>query len=117
MVTAPDPVLLVTRRSLHGVAELVLAGPQHAQTGEISLRSAPGGFATTHIPALQVEGVHVVAASGRVAINGQTPATLAAALGLRATSLSSVYADGAGVGADDALEVDAGAAAQLADAF
>jgi hypothetical protein len=30
------------------VAELVLAGPQHAYTGEISLRSVPGGFATTH---------------------------------------------------------------------
>ena len=40
-----DSRLVTTRRSLHGVAELVLAGPQHAQTGEISLRSVPGGFA------------------------------------------------------------------------
>ena len=37
-----DSRLVTTRRSLHGVAELVLAGPQHAQTGEISLRSRAG---------------------------------------------------------------------------
>ncbi len=60
MVTASDPRLIPTRRALHGVAELVLAGPQHAQTGEISLRSVPGGFATTHTPDLRVVGTEVV---------------------------------------------------------
>jgi len=39
--------LAVTRRSLHGVAELVLAGPQHGRGGGIRLRVVPGGFGTT----------------------------------------------------------------------
>ena len=112
-----DSRLVTTRRSLHGVAELVLAGPQHAQTGEISLRSVPGGFATTHTPALSVVGAEVLGPEGAVAIDGQTPASLAAALGVQATSLSAVYTDGSGIGPDDALQVDAAAAATIADAF
>jgi hypothetical protein len=112
-----DARLVTTRRSLHGVAELVLAGPQHAQTGEISLRSVPGGFATTHSPSLSVVGTEVLGLAGAFGINGQTPASLASALGLEATSLSAVYTDGSGVGLDDALEVDAAAAATIADAF
>jgi hypothetical protein len=106
-----------TRRVLHGVAELVLAGPQHTQTGEISLRTVPGGFATTHTPDLRVVGTDVVGESATVGINGHTPATLAAALGVEATSLSQVYSDGSGLGLDDPLEVDAAAAARVADAF
>jgi hypothetical protein len=117
MVSASDPRLMATRRSLHGVAELVLAGPQHAQTGEISLRSVPGGFATTHTPDLRVVGTEVMGVAATVAIDGHTPATLAAALGVEATSLSAVYSDGSGVGPDDRLEVDAAAAARVADAF
>ena len=35
-------VLVATRRSLHGVAELVIAGPQHRATGTIRLRVTPG---------------------------------------------------------------------------
>ena len=112
-----DSRLVTTRRSLHGVAELVLAGPQHAQTGEISLRAVPGGFGTTHTPALSVVGAEVVGADATVGINGHTPASLAAALGVQATSLSAVYSDGSGVGPDDTLEVDADAAAQVAAAF
>jgi hypothetical protein len=117
MVTASDAWLISTRRALHGVAELVLAGPQHAQTGEISLRSVPGGFATTHTPDLRVVGTEVVGASATVGINGHTPATLAAAVGVEATSLSQLYRDGSGLAFDDPLEVDAGAAVRVADAF
>ena len=117
MVTASDPRLIPTRRSLHAVAELVLAGPQHTRTGEISLRSVPGGFATTHSPDLRAIGTDVVGEAATVGINGHTPATLAAALGVEATSLSQVYSDGSGVAPDDPLDVDADAAAQVADAF
>ena len=39
--------LAATRRSLHGVAELVLAGPQYRATGRLRLGMVPGGFATT----------------------------------------------------------------------
>ena len=38
--------LAATRRSLHGVAELVLAGPQYRATGKLRLGVVPGGFAT-----------------------------------------------------------------------
>jgi hypothetical protein len=106
-----------TRRSLHGVAELVLAGPQHVATGEISLRSVAGGFATTHTPDLRVVGTDAVGPAGNAAINGHTPASLAAAIGVEAASLSHVYKDGSGVGLDDVLEVDGDAAAVIADAY
>ena len=114
---ASDARLIATRRSLHGLAELVLAGPQHAQTGEITLRAVPGGFATTHTPDLRVEGTDVVGPTARVGIDGRSPAELAAALGVSATSLAAVYADGPGVEPDELLEVDADAAARIADAF
>jgi hypothetical protein len=117
MTTASDPRLVSTRRALHGVAELVLAGPQHAQTGEISLRSVPGGFATTHTPDLRVVGTDVLAGTTTVGINGHTPATLGGALGVEARSLSQVYRDGSGLSVDDPLEVDAAAAARVADGF
>ena len=112
-----DPRLVSTRRALHGIAELVLAGPQHAETGEITLRAVPGGFGTTHTPDLRVVGTDVVGTEATVGIAGQTPASLAAALGVRATSLSQVYSDGSGVGPDDPLDVDADAAARIGDAF
>jgi hypothetical protein len=112
-----DAALITTRRSLHAVGELVLAGPQHAQTGEISLRALPGGFGTTHTPDLRVDGTDVVGADATVGITGLTPASLGAALGVEARSLKDVYPDGSGVGLDDVLEVDPDAAAQVAAAF
>ena len=111
------PMLDNTRRALHGVAELVLAGPQHAETGEISLRAVPGGFGTTHTPDVKVVGTDVVSPDATVGINGQTPASLAAALGIEARTLSALYTDGPGVALDELLEVDAEAAAAVADAF
>jgi hypothetical protein len=41
-----------TRRSLHAVAELVLAGPQHRRTGAIKLIVTPTGLQTFTGPAL-----------------------------------------------------------------
>jgi hypothetical protein len=112
-----DAALITTRHSLHAVGELVLAGPQHAQTGEISLRALPGGFGTTHTPDLRVDGTDVVGPDATVGITGLTPASLGAALGVEARSLKDVYPDGSGVGLDDVLEVDPDAAAQVAAAF
>jgi len=112
-----DSRLPSSRRALHGVAELVLAGPQHAATGEISLRAVPGGFGTTHTPDLQVVGTDVVGPDATVAINGQTPGSLAAALGIEARTLDALYSDGPGVALDERLEVDPDAAAMVAGAF
>ncbi len=112
-----DSTLITTRRSLHAVGELVLAGPQHAQTGEISLRVRPGGFGTTHTPDLRVDGTDVVGAEATVGITGLTPAALGRALGVEARGLADLYPDGSGVGLDDVLEVDPDAASQIAEAF
>ena len=117
MSHASDSRFISTRRSLHAVAELVLAGPQHAQTGEISLRALPGGFGTTHTPDLRVDGTDVVGAEATVGITGLTPAALGRAVGVEARGLADLYPDGSGVGLDDVLEVDADAAAAVADAF
>ncbi len=114
---APDSALVRTRRSLHAVGELVLAGPQYQATREISLRSVPGGFATTHTPDLRVVGTEVVGEAATVAINGHTPASLAAALGVVATGMGDLYPDGSGLGLDDPLEVDEESAATVAAAL
>lgn len=107
-----------TRRSLHGVAELVLAGPQYRTSGSIELRVTPGGFATTVAPDLRVEGLHVVAGDVRAPlVDGGSYAELAAAIGVIASRLEDVYAEGPGVGEDDHLEVEAAAAAEIAEAF
>ena len=118
MVTASDPRLIPTRRALHGVAELVLAGPQHAQTGEISLRSVPGGFATTHTPDLRVVGTDVV--GGHHDGRHQRPHPGHARLGPRRRGHLAVRGLLRRLGLrvpTTPLEVDADAAAQVADAF
>jgi hypothetical protein len=112
-----DSTLITTRRSLHAVGELVLAGPQHAQTGEISLRALPGGFGTTHTPDLRVDGTDVVGPEATVGITGLTPAALGRALGVEARGLADLYPAGSGLGLDDVLEVDSDAAAVVAAAF
>ena len=45
-----------TRTALHGVAELLLAGPQYAESSTIRLRVVPGGIATVAEPDLRLEG-------------------------------------------------------------
>jgi hypothetical protein len=109
--------LTATRRSWHGVAELVLAGPQYRRSGTIRLRAAPGGFATTREPALAVVGGDLVAGETRVGIDGQTPRRLAEAVGADVGPPGLVYHDGSGIDADAPLRVDEAAAAVLARAL
>jgi hypothetical protein len=94
-----------TRQSLHGVAELVLAGPQYDTCGSIRLRVTPGGFGTVGMPDLRVEGLELVGGTARVPLGG-TFAELARAAGVRARPLRDVYADGPGVGVDDPVLVE-----------
>jgi hypothetical protein len=100
--------LAVTRRSLHGVAELVLAGPQYRATGKLRLGVVPGGFATTLTPVLRVDGSGVAGAAGvTAAIGGRTPRDLGAELGVVAGRPEGAYDGGSGVGIDEALALDA----------
>jgi len=100
--------LAATRRSLHGVAELVLAGPQYRATGRLRLGVVPGGFATTTLsPRLLVDGSRVAGAAGVTAVlGGRTPRAIGAELGVAAGRPEGLYADGSGVGPDETLAVD-----------
>ena len=103
--------LAVTRRSLHGVAELVLAGPQYRTAGRLRLRVVPGGFATTLTPGLRVDGSRVAGDEGApVAIGGRTPRALGAELGVAAGRPEGAYESGSGVDLDEVLAVDPGQA-------
>lgn len=112
-----EAIQITTRESLHAVAELVLAGAQHAACQRITLRSTPGGFGTRFEPELRVQDTDLVGGFGRIALDGATPRTLCAAAGVPLTDLSEVYSDGAALGPDDVLRVDAGAALLLAAAW
>ena len=49
-----------TRRAWHGVAELVMAGPQYRRSGTIRLRRTSGGFGTTTAPDLRVDNDRLI---------------------------------------------------------
>jgi hypothetical protein len=103
--------LAVTRRCLHGVAELVLAGPQYRATGKLRLQVVPGGFATILAPGLRVDGSRVARDEGAVAaISGRTPRALGAEVGVAAGRPEGAYDGGSGVSPDEVLAVDLGQA-------
>jgi hypothetical protein len=106
-----------TRRSLHAVAELVLAGPQYRSSGTIRLRACAGGFATSVGADLRVVGAELVAPGQVLSLEWTTCAALGAALGLTAGAPAGLYGEGAGRAADDAVEVDPSAARRLLHCF
>ncbi|WP_181783418.1 hypothetical protein [Pseudonocardia pini] len=93
-----------TRRALHGIAELVLAGPQHRAAGTIRLRVTPGGFGQVAGP-IRVEGTDLVWADGRAPLAG-TYRELAARAGVEPEVPEGVYPDHSGVSPDDEIVVD-----------
>jgi hypothetical protein len=99
-----DEALATTRRSLHGIAELVLAGPQHRAEGTIRLRVVPGGFGAA-VSDLRVEGAELVFTGGRVPLAG-TCRELAAAAGVAVGAPEGVYGDTSGVDPDEPLVLD-----------
>jgi hypothetical protein len=107
-------VLSGTRRSLHAVAEQLLAGPQHRTRGTIRLRITPGGFGQVAGP-WRVEGIELVGPGRRVPLTG-TITDLAAGAGVE-PGAPTLYSDHADLAADAPLAVDAAAAAELAEWF
>ena len=111
--------LAAARRVLHGVAELVLAGPQYRVTGRLRLGVVPGGFATTTLtPGLRVDGTRAAAGGGETAaIGGQPPRAIGQALGVAAGRPEGAYDDGSGVGLDETLTLDPGPARVITGAL
>ncbi|GII52324.1 hypothetical protein Pth03_07130 [Planotetraspora thailandica] len=108
--------LPATRRALHGVAELVMAGPQYRTSGTIRLRIVPGGFATVAAPELRVDADALITAAGaRLPLHEVTYAALADAAGVDGGRPEGLYHDSSGADAADAVEVDPEAAAHLTD--
>ncbi|MEV4612472.1 hypothetical protein AB0K43_07715 [Kitasatospora sp. NPDC049258] len=106
-----------TRRALHAVAELVLAGPQYRTSGTIRLRASLGGFATRAAPDLQVVGADLVAPGQRIFLERTSCAELAAALGVTAGAPEGLYPDGSRVRPEEVIEADPPAAHRIAQAF
>lgn len=107
--------LVATRRSLHGVAELVIAGPQYRTDGTIRLRVTPGGFGGVR-SALRVEDTSLVWSGGRAPLSG-TYRELAAGAGVEVGPPQGLYSDTSGVDPDEPVTVDPAAATVLADWF
>ncbi|MCW0213967.1 MAG: hypothetical protein OJJ54_11455 [Pseudonocardia sp.] len=104
-----------TRRALHAVAELVIAGPQHRAAGTIRLRVTPGGFGGVAL-ALRVEGTELVWDGGRAPI-ADTCRDLAVAAGVDPGGPAGLYPDGSGVHLDEPLVVDPAVAEVVAGWF
>jgi hypothetical protein len=110
-----ERVVVATRRSLHAVAERLLAGPQYRASGEIRLQVTPGGIGQFVGP-LRIEGTDLVRDDRRIPLRG-TIADLAAAVDVEAGEPADLYTQHAEFGPDDELAVDPEAAALLLDWF
>jgi hypothetical protein len=103
--------LIATRRQLHGIAECLLAGPEHRATGEIALRITPGGFGTTAGPEIRLDGLGLVHGDRRVPVVGSF-GELADQLGVEFGAPAMLYRDGSGARLNDVVDLDP-AATQL----
>ncbi len=110
-----EGVLIQTRRSLHGVGELLIAGPQYRALGTIRLRALPGGFGGVKLP-LAVEDAELVGERGRWPLRG-TYRSLGSAAGVDVGAPEGLYHDTSGMEPDDEITVDPDAAAVIASAF
>jgi hypothetical protein len=110
-----EQAVVAARRSLHAVAELVLAGPQYREHGTIRLQVTHGGFGQVAGP-LRVERGELVRGGLRVPLRGSA-VELADAVGVEVGAPAGVYTEHAELGPDDELSVDPVAAGLLLDWF
>jgi hypothetical protein len=119
-----SPRLATTRRSLHAVAEGLLAAPQYRAAGTIRLAARAGGFATTRrygdVELVAVEGTELLVVRGggevRLPLSG-TCGELATAAGLPLGRLDDLYSGSVRPAPSTPVEVAADAAAILAAAW
>lgn len=109
MGASPVDVYVNTRRQLRGVAESLIAGPQHRAAGTIRLAVRPDGFSGTAL-ALAVHGTGFTWPDGHAALAGPV-ADLAAAAGLDYGPPEGVYELVDPLPSDAVLSIDPDAAA------
>jgi hypothetical protein len=95
-----------TRHSLHGLAELVLAGPRYTAGGSMRLRAGSDGIRTWDDPPVRLSRGELVADGRRIALSGLTFGDAAAAVGLTAQPLDHVYHDGPHVTVGELVALD-----------
>jgi len=109
--------LSTTRRALHAVAELLIAGPQYEAVGDIRLAARPGGFggwvgSTTSA----VSGTDLITSTGRFPLGGSVN-DLARRAGISPRELRDVYTGGPEFSLDEPTEVTESAAEVLLRSF
>jgi hypothetical protein len=110
-------VLTAARRSLHAIAECVLAGPEWRAVRRFQLRVTPRGFATIESPVVRVEGMElVIDENRRVPLIG-TIAAIGAASGIDVGKPADVYTDGSDLADDEAVQLDPAATRLLQQWF
>ena len=107
--------LAATRRALHAVAELLIAGPQFSATGDIRLKASDDGFRGWTSP-VGVSGTVLITPTARVPLRGRI-SDVARAAGIASRSLREVYSGGPEFSEDEPLVLSAPAAKVLLRAF
>ncbi len=105
-----------TRRALHAVAELLIAGPQYSAAGDIRLAARPGGFGGVTAGSAAVSGMNLVTTTGRFPLRGRL-IELAELAGITPRPLRDVYRGGPEFTVDEPLNVDPNDADVLLRAF
>ena len=112
-----QPELSTTRRALHAVAELLIAGPQYEAVGDIRLAVRPGGFGGWNASdPSAVSGTELITPAGRFSLGGSVT-DLARRAGITPRPLRDVYTGGPEFSIDDSTDVTASAAEILLQAF
>ena len=106
-----------TRAALHGIAELLLAGPQYRRSGTIRLRVLQYGFATVSAPDTRYTSRGLTHGETLAPIGELTYAGLGKQLGLDAGAPEGLYHDGSGATPDQTPVLDEAAAADLVAAL
>jgi hypothetical protein len=108
-------VYIRTPRQLHGVAEMLIVGPQNRRHGTIRLEVTPTGFRGVVLP-IAVEGTELMWPQGRAKLAGPL-ARLGAAAGVDIGAPVGVYHSSASLSADAVLDLDAETAARAHDSL
>jgi hypothetical protein len=108
---------MTTRESLHGVGELLLAGPQYRSSGTIRLQAVEDGFTTVSAPDTRYRAGSVIHAGEQVPVGTLSYAEMGTRLGLDPGAPKGLYHDGSGATLDQTPLLDEAAAAELVAAL